>query len=195
MVDSDAVKRLLRGEIEPSEVEGDPALYSMAERIYGREGLEELGVFAPEVVTVERPELAEMSDEVSLPDFQPDISDFKLSEKSQRPQRRLGALFFGVTGILGTLFNMTIGAGAVLCSSGLANMKQVCNDDYGQTKLVWTEGFTWDGLHQIDSWVEPMTSPLIGDIAFLFFFATMALIGLFWKKKLVHSGDMLSLGS
>ena len=41
MVDSDAVKRLLEGNIEPSEIEGSPALYSMAERIYGREALEE----------------------------------------------------------------------------------------------------------------------------------------------------------
>ena len=47
MVDSDAVKRLLEGDIEPSEIEDDPALYSMAERIYGREALEEMGVFAP----------------------------------------------------------------------------------------------------------------------------------------------------
>ena len=34
MVDSDAVKRLLEGDIEPSEIADDPALYSMAERIY-----------------------------------------------------------------------------------------------------------------------------------------------------------------
>ena len=195
MVDSDAVKRLLRGEIDPSEVEGDPALYSMAERIYGREGLGELGVFAPEVVSVGTPELSEISEEVSLPDFQPEIADYKLSEKSQKGSRRLVTLFFGVSGMLGTLFNMTIGAGAVLCSSALANMRQVCNDDYGQTKLVWTEGYTWDGLHQIDTWVKPMTTPLIGDIAFLMFFGTLALIGLLWKKKLVHSGDMLPLGS
>ena len=40
MVDSDAVKRLLEGNIEPSEIESSPALYSMAERIYGREALE-----------------------------------------------------------------------------------------------------------------------------------------------------------
>ena len=72
MVDSDAVKRLLEGDIEPSEIEDDPALYSMAERIYGREALEEMGVFAPEVETPEMtPDYGEISDDVSLPDFQP----------------------------------------------------------------------------------------------------------------------------
>mgnify|MGYP001322255403 CR=1 FL=1 len=49
MDDSDAVKRLLDGTIEPSEIEGNPRLFAMAERIYGREALEELGVFAPEI--------------------------------------------------------------------------------------------------------------------------------------------------
>ena len=35
MTDSDAVRRLLEGEIDPVEIEENPELYSMAERIYG----------------------------------------------------------------------------------------------------------------------------------------------------------------
>ena len=42
MPDPDAVKRLLSGEISPTEIEDDAALYSMAERIYGAEVLEEM---------------------------------------------------------------------------------------------------------------------------------------------------------
>ena len=49
MSSPDAVRRLLEGEIDPSEIEGDSNLYSMAERIYGSEVLEELGVSPPEV--------------------------------------------------------------------------------------------------------------------------------------------------
>ena len=47
MSDSDKLKGLLDGSIEPSEIEQDPALYSMAERIYGRDALEEMGVSRP----------------------------------------------------------------------------------------------------------------------------------------------------
>ena len=36
MPDSEAVRRLLEGNIDPLEIEQDPELYSMAERIYGR---------------------------------------------------------------------------------------------------------------------------------------------------------------
>ena len=49
MPDSDAVRRLLEGDIDPVEIEQDPGLYSMAERIYGSEALEEMGVHAPEI--------------------------------------------------------------------------------------------------------------------------------------------------
>ena len=44
MPDSDAVRRLLEGDIDPVEIEQDPELYSMAERIYGSEALEELSL-------------------------------------------------------------------------------------------------------------------------------------------------------
>ena len=90
---------------------------------------------------------------------------------------------------------MIVGGGAILCSIGLANMKQICNDDYGQTKLVWTKGYTWDRLHEIETWVEPMTKPLVGDVMLLAIFATLALVGLLWRKKSVHSSDMMPLGS
>ena len=52
MEDSDRIKGVLDGTIDPSEISGDKKLYSMAERIYGREALEEMGVEPP----VEPPE-------------------------------------------------------------------------------------------------------------------------------------------
>ena len=51
MPDPEAVRRLLSGEINPSEIEDEPGLYSMAERIYGAEVLEEMGVSAPEITS------------------------------------------------------------------------------------------------------------------------------------------------
>ena len=44
MEGSDKIKGVLDGSIDPQEISGDKKLYSMAERIYGRDALEEMGV-------------------------------------------------------------------------------------------------------------------------------------------------------
>ena len=44
---SEKIKGVLDGSIHPSEISGDTELYSMAERIYGRDALEEMGVDPP----------------------------------------------------------------------------------------------------------------------------------------------------
>ena len=184
MPDPEAVRRLLEGEIDPIEIEGDAALYSMAERIYGSEALEELGVQPPKIGNAdELVDFGLISDDISLPDFMPDISDTKDGQKGASSRRRWFVFFSGVFGLIGTTFNMTIGAGAALCSVGVANMREICNDDYGQTKIVWTEGYTYEGLHEIDSWVKPMTEILIGDLILVVIFSIISAIGLLWKKK------------
>ena len=181
MPDSDAVRRLLEGDIDPVEIEQDPELYSMAERIYGSEALEEMGVHAPEIgETSEEVDFGLISDDISLPDFIPDLPDLKAGTDVK--SRRWGVVFFGFCGLAGTIFNMVIGVGAILCSTGIANMREICSDDYAQTKVVWNKGYTWDGLHQIETWVKPMTEPLIGDLLILTFFAVITFAGLFLKK-------------
>jgi len=184
MPDPEAVRRLLEGEIDPIEIEGDAALYSMAERIYGSEALDELGVQAPLVGPVEIVEdIGVISEDVSLPDFVPDLSETKGKDAGNRARRRWFVLFSGFFGVTVTVFNMAIGMGAALCSIGAANMRQICNDDYGQTKVVWTEGYTYDRLHEIDSWVKPMTEILIGDLVLIVIFTIVAVFGILSKKK------------
>ena len=181
MPDSDSVRRLLEGDIDPVEIEQDPELYSMAERIYGSDALEEMGVHAPEIgETSEEVDFGLISDDISLPDFIPDLPDLKVGADGK--SRRWGLVFFGFCGLAGTIFNMVIGVGAILCSTGIANMREICSDDYAQTKVVWNKGYTWDGLHQIETWVKPMTEPLIGDLLILTFFAVITFAGLFLKK-------------
>ena len=181
MPDSDAVRRLLEGNIDPVEIEQDPGLYSMAERIYGSEALEEMGVHAPEIGEAsEEVNLGLISDDISLPDFIPDLPDMKVEAGGK--SRRWGLVFFGFCGLAGTIFNMVIGVGAILCSTGIANMRQICSADYSQTKVVWTKGYTWDGLHQIETWVKPMTEPLLGDLLILSIFTVISITGLFLKK-------------
>ena len=50
---SERIKGVLDGSIQPSEISGDEELYYMAERIYGRDALENMGVEPP----VKPPEL------------------------------------------------------------------------------------------------------------------------------------------
>ncbi|MAH98272.1 MAG: hypothetical protein CMA12_02835 [Euryarchaeota archaeon] len=194
MPDPDAVRRLLSGEINPEEIESDSGLYSMAERIYGSEVLEEMGVLAPEISTVElHPDTTPITSDISLPDFQPIIPLNKASDSSIRGRPRYLLILIGLFGSIFVLYNMAFGLGSVLCSTGVADMKEICNDEYGQTKLVFTEGYSWDAIHQIEAWVEPMDSPLLGDIIFLGLCISMILIGLIWRKRLVHPSQELPL--
>ena len=182
MEESDAIKRLLEGDIDPVEIEGDSKLYSMAERIYGSEALEEMGVSAPEIST---PKIIEKKDspfEINLPDFQPLFDLIKNDEKkSKKGKRRLFILLVGLSGLLGVIFNMVIGVGWALCNTGIADMKQICIE--GNTKVVVSRSFSWDSLHQIDTWVQPLNFDMI-DIILLIVFFIMSLIGLFFRKKL-----------
>ena len=192
MDDSDAVKRLLDGTIEPSEIEGNPRLFAMAERIYGREALEELGVFAPEIETPVIPEnIGAIPSDVSLPDFQPDLDLLKSGDVlREKGKRRLMSLAIGTLGLLGVGFNVVIGGGSVLCSVGIADMRYICDSEFGNTKLVWTEGISWERLHTVDAWTQPMQINL-ADGVLLAIFSLLALIGIFVRKKSVHSGDVL----
>ena len=195
MPDPDAVKRLLSAEISPTEIENDAALYSMAERIYGAEALEELGVSAPEITShTEALQPAPITSDVSLPDFNPEISEMKSYDANRKGSRRYLLFFTGLMGIAGVAFNMAVGVGRVLCSIGIADMRSICDDEFGQTKVVWTEGYTWEGLHQVETWVKPMSEPLLGDLLLLFVFFILAAMGLILRKKSVHSGDVLPLG-
>ncbi len=192
MDDPDAVKRLLDGNIEPSEIEGNPSLYALAERIYGREGLEGLGVFAPEIETPATPQqTGDLSPSVSLPDFQPELGILKSGEKEMaKGKTRLIPLTLGVLGILGVGFNVLFGGGSILCSIGMADMNYICNPEYGNTRLVWTEAYSWEKLHTVDAWAQPMGIGM-ADGVLLALFSSLALIGFFVRKKSVHTGDML----
>jgi len=181
MADADAISRLLAGEIEASEIEADANLYSMALRIYGQEVLEDMGVSPPEISSSEPASPpTPIPGDVTLPDFIPEISDTKSDHEEPKKGRiRVLTLLFGLSGMIGVIMNMAVGFGSVLCSVGLADMKQVCGE--GKTKLIWQEGYTWDGLHQIEAWVDPMSFN-IADIAILLVFSIIAAVGLFVRK-------------
>ena len=181
MSSPDAIRRLLEGEIDPIEIEGDTNLYSMAERIYGSEALEEMGVTPPEVNdVVEQPEFGLIPSDVTLPDFMPSIPSLK-SEKKSRGKMRLMTLFCGIMGLICTVVNVVIGGGYILCSVGLADYPHICRPSNANYKLVIEEGYTWDRLHTPDSWTQPLDYS-VADLVLLGTFFIMTMFGLFSEK-------------
>ena len=194
MSSPDAIRRLLEGEIDPIEIEGDTNLYSMAERIYGSEALEEMGVTPPEVNdVVEQPEFGLIPSDVTLPDFMPSIPSLK-SEKKSRGKMRLMTLFCGIMGLICTVVNVVIGGGYILCSVGLADYPHICRPSNANYKLVIEEGYTWDRLHTPDSWTQPLDYS-VADLVLLGTFFIMTMFGLFSRKKSIHSSNEASLES
>ena len=112
MEDSDRIKGVLDGTIDPSEISGDKKLYSMAERIYGREALEEMGVEPP----VEPPEsgIKAMNGNggVEIP-IKDAVGTVNLgSRKKSRRRVVLPLIMFTLLTISG--FNVVVGIGTVL---------------------------------------------------------------------------------
>ena len=195
MPDPEAVRRLLEGEIDPAEIEDDPVLYSMAERIYGSEALEEMGVLAPQIgIEKEEVEFGSITDDISLPDFVPQIPDLKLSNGSGKGRRRLFTLLIGLLGTIGTLINNLIGGGYILCSVGIADFPYVCKPDNGNYKLVIEQGYTWERLHTQEAWTQPMEYGNV-DAVMLVFFLILVIIGFFLRKKSIHPSDIAPLES
>lgn len=189
MPDPDAVRRLLEGEIDPIDLEDDPALYSMAERIYGSEALEEMGVQAPEIGALESGEnFGLISDDISLPEFVPSLPEEK-SVSGIKRRRRWGSLLIGLMGTIGVLINNFIGSGYILCSLGIADYPHICRPSEGNYKLVIEQGYTWERLHTTLAWTQPMDIGAI-DYIMLALFLLLVIIGVFFPKKSVHSSDV-----
>ena len=77
----------------------------------------------------------------------------------------------------------------------IRDRREICSGDYGQTKLDITKGYTWEGLHQVESWIRPMEDILIGDAVLFVSFVALAFIGFMFRKKSVHPSDILPVDS
>jgi len=127
MGDSNSIKGVLDGTIDPSEISGDKKLYSMAERIYGREALEEMGVEPP----VEPPEsgIKAMNGNggVEIP-IKDSLGTVNVDSR-KKPRRRvvLPLIMFALLTISG--FNVVVGIGTVL---------PLCEDDPPEQELEFS---------------------------------------------------------
>tara|TARA_B100000614_G_scaffold111242_2_gene99744 strand:- start:31687 stop:32556 length:870 start_codon:yes stop_codon:yes gene_type:complete len=127
MGDSNSIKGVLDGTIDPSEISGDKKLYSMAERIYGREALEEMGVEPP----VKPPEsgIKAMNGNggVEIP-IKDSLGTVNVDSR-KKPRRRvvLPLIMFALLTISG--FNVVVGIGTVL---------PLCEDDPPEQELEFS---------------------------------------------------------
>ena len=191
MSSPDAIRRLLEGEINPIEIEEDANLYSMAERIYGSEVLDEMGVSPPELDDLEEQTGSGLiPSDITLPDFMPNLPTVKSTDGSGG-KMRLITLFTGLVGLISTVANVVIGGGYLLCSVGLADYPHICRPSNGNYKLVIENGYTWEMLHTSEAWTQPLEYT-IADILLLVIFLIITMFGLFSRKKSVHSSNEAS---
>ncbi len=140
MSDAERVKGLLDGSMDPAELEGDSELYSLAERIYGREALDEMGVSAPERSHEVDPTKHSNENilEVELPDAPEDQGDADGPAKGPTGHRIM--LMAGLIGLVLVSVNVSAGIGQYLA---------LCEDQLESPPVIFSTSSTWqnDSLH------------------------------------------------
>ncbi len=114
---SERIKGVLDGSIQPSEISGDRELYYMAERIYGRDALENMGVEPP----VKPPELGVVSVNgnggVQIPNSEVS-KGLENNQKIKAKRRRIVIPLIMFLCLIISSYNVSFGLGSVitLCS-------------------------------------------------------------------------------
>ena len=144
MSDSERVKGLLDGSMDPTELEGDDELYALAERIYGREALEEMGVSTPERPAENVPQLSQngIDMDIELPEIDDSVEG--TDRGPQVPRRRKLAFLVGLIGVSLVGMNISIGIGQYfdLCVDDLEpdplGFTATANEQNGSLYITWT---------------------------------------------------------
>lgn len=181
MSDTDLMKKLLDGTLDPAMLDDNPHLYTLAERIYGREALEEMGVSGPSIDSYSYVE-GNTSDfnDIEMPEFIPNMENI-IKNMDERPKRRRKiTLLLGLLGLSTMIVNIYIGMGQILCSLGIANMKEICLEN--NTQVVWTNAYSYGKLHEIDAWQQTGSFEIL-DMIIIVLSSILVIIGLFFKKS------------
>ena len=181
MSDTDLMKKLLDGTLDPAMLDDNPHLYTLAERIYGREALEEMGVSGPSIDSYSYVE-GNTSDfnDIEMPEFIPNMENI-IKNNDERPKRRRKiTLLLGLLGLSTMIVNIYIGMGQILCSLGIANMKEICLEN--NTQVVWTNAYSYGRLHEIDTWQQTGSFEIL-DMIIIVLSSILVIIGLFFKKS------------
>jgi len=130
--------------MDPTELEGDDELYALAERIYDREALEEMGVSTPERPAENVPQLSQngIDMDIELPEIDDSVEG--TDRGPQVPRRRKLAFLVGLIGVSLVGMNVSIGIGQYfdLCVDDFEpdplGFTVTANEQNGSLYITWT---------------------------------------------------------
>lgn len=166
----DDIKNLLDGTLNPENLEDNPELYEMAESIYGREVLEQMGVEAPErpSESIVQPN-GDAKHEVQMP-IVPIAPPERIPEIPK--SRRWGLFVFTTIAIILIMTNLVVGFGSFIPLCDEPDSETNCED-----KLILSEIANYQSPN---SWTVPMELEFI-EIGILVILTAVLLFSL--RKK------------
>lgn len=116
MNEGERLRELLDGSMDPSELENYNEFYRLAERIYGREALDEMGITTPEEIEEENAQngSSEFTHDVILPSPKADSPEEEINIQRRNPKRRLLLTIIGVIGLLLVSSNIAVGINSII---------------------------------------------------------------------------------
>ena len=116
MNEGERLRELLDGSMDPSELENYDEYYRLAERIYGREALDEMGITTPEEIEKEKEQngSSEFTHDVILPSPKADSPEEEINIQRRNPNRRLLLTIIGVIGLLLVSSNIAVGIDSII---------------------------------------------------------------------------------
>ena len=119
MNEGERLRELLDGSMDPSELENYDEFYRLAERIYGREALDEMGITTPEEIEKEKEQnrSSEFTHDVILPSPKTDSEVKETVNLDKKTKRKLFLTLIGIIGLLLVGSNILVGVDAIVPDS------------------------------------------------------------------------------
>lgn len=163
MAPLDEVKKLLDGTLDPSILESKPELYDMAESIYGRDALDQMGVEAPERPpdTILQPN-GDSKHEVQMPipSMPTIVQDDLLAKKRNLVLFSISILILAVL-----MANLLIGIGSFVPLCDSPDSETPCEDKLNLTSI--------SDYQSPDAWTETLTIEIVDAIGIILCTAMM----------------------
>ena len=116
MNEAQRLRDLLDGSMDPSELESYKEYYKLAERIYGREALDEIGISSPQEVEENQAPTgnSEFTHDVILPESKSEIIENQIQQKEIKSKRRVLVLIVGMIGLILVSTNIAVGVNSIV---------------------------------------------------------------------------------
>ena len=116
MNEAQRLRDLLDGSMDPSELESYKEYYKLAERIYGREALDEIGISSPQEVEENQAPTgnSEFTHDVILPEPKSEIIENQIQQKEIKSKRRVLVLIVGMIGLILVSTNIAVGINSIV---------------------------------------------------------------------------------